>query len=387
VSVTQRDIYARVTVDGHHATVESTLRDLPSCTRPAVLTALADHLGYTVVPLAKASPVLDVDPRYPWLRTLIERARADWERHGQRLVEEVGRLLRGGQLLPMTPANESTLRALLESHEVGIVAEFAGRHHNQAAVRRLIDGGVLAPDYADRAAIPVSYRMGRSLNAMAAHAVRPSPALAKVLRTAMQVPLTERDRHAIDYAQRRAAIYMRRPARAGMTEAERVLTEAERWNIGGTVARGIERGKTEREIGKALEVTLSGSNLANDADRVRRTELHFAHSHGAYIGLKEAAEAAGVSDPEVYKLVRAGACDECRRIWGNPSSPTRYRLSFIEQREANGGNFRLHQDDWGPTIGPVHPNCTEGVLLYWEDALYDAVRAAVGDLDRWGFGP
>lgn len=382
----RRDIYARVTVDGHAVEVDSTLEDLPTCVRPAVLSALAEHLGYTVAPLSKAKVELDVDPRYPWLRTLIEQARADWERYGARLVEEVDRLLRSGRLLPMTPESEDVLRALLESHEVGIVAEFTGRHHNQAAVERLIADGVLSPDYADRAPIPLSYRMGRSLNALAAHTVQPTPKLEQVIRTAMQVPLSERDHQAMDYARRRAAIYMRRPARAGMTEAERVLTEAERWAIGETIATGIEQGRSPGDIGRALEASLTASNLANDADRVRRTELHFAHSHGAYVGLKEAAAAAGEDDPLVYKLVRSGACDECRRIWGDPSDPVRYRLSFIEQREAAGGNFRLPADDWGPVIGPVHPNCTEGALLYWQDELFDAVQAALGDLDRWGFG-
>lgn len=378
------DAYATFKVEGRQVHVRSSLRNLEQCLHPQILGALADHLGFSVQPLEKAVALIDVDPRYPWLRTMIERARSDWNRHGTILVEEISRLLRSGRLLPLTSDNEGVLRQLLENHEVGIALDFVGRHHNTVVVDRLVQSGAVSADYADRATVPISYRLGRGLNALAAHRVPgAAPSLEEVLRQAVTTPLTDQDRAAMDFARRRAGIYMRRPAQARQTEAERVLTTAEQWAIGETVAQGVEGRRSWRSISQDLAGAMGGSTLTNDADRVARTEVHQAQSLGAYVGLKEATTSIGVEDPLVYKLVRPNACDDCRRIWGDPKDPIRYLLSFIEGREAAGGNFRIPHDQWGPVIGPVHPNCTEGALLYWREDLFEATQAALQDLDDW----
>ncbi len=126
---------------------------------------------------------------------------------------------------------------------------------------------------------------------------------------------------------------------------------------------------------------MQGTTLTNEIDRIVRTELAFSHSWGAYRALKsQAAENLGQGDPYVYKFASPHACDECRRIWGEPHDPIRYRLSTIEAREAAGANFRLPRAQWGPVIGPVHPHCTEGPLQLWNEVLVSAINDAADEI-------
>ena len=164
---------------------------------------------------------------------------------------------------------------------------------------------------------------------------------------------------------------------------DRQLSEAERWAVGTAVAEAIRTGQTQQRLARELRDVTRGTVLVNDMDRVARTELHFAHAHGAYVGLKEQARLVGDEDPLVYKLVGGDACEHCRRIWGPSGSPHTYRLSYIEQREASGGNFRLPSSEWGPVIGPVHPNCREAALLYFHPDIHDAIQEAAAELAEW----
>lgn len=377
-----------VVVRGHDVVhVTSTLDQLDPCVHAALVAAVADHLGLEVRPLRKAvEKPEDVDPRYPWIRTLIKAARSAWDKWGDWLVDEIAALLGRGKLVPMTKKNEAVIHELFREHEVGFLIEFAGyvSPEDQTHVESLVEKGLVSPDYAETALVPIAYQKGRELDALAAHQIPTDqePPLEEIIRTALASPaLTPSEQAASDYARKHAGIYMRRPAAGRTTEAERVLTEAERWAIGETVARAVESKMSAKELARELKTAVQFTNLTNDMDRVARTELHFAHSYGAYVTLKAMAKGSGEDDPYVYKIVRPGACVECRRIWGPPQKPMVYRLSYIEQREAAGGNFRLPAKSWGPVIGPVHPNCTEGALLLYRDDIFDATQAALADLD------
>jgi hypothetical protein len=378
---------ASFAVDGDRIDIHTDLAAIDSCNHAAILVGLAEHLGYEGAPLMKAvrRKPAQVDPRYPALRTLIKQARTNWRVWGSRLVKEVQKRLRSGDLLPMTAKSEKVLRDLFAEHEVGIALSFGGQHSNKKLIKRLVDEGAISSDYADRALTTLAYKTGRGLEALSVHRVKKdqTPTLAEVLKEAARTKLTAQDRHAIDYAQRRAAIYMRRPATEAHTEITRQLTEAERWAVSKAVVGAIEGQKSQTELARDLEEATKDTTLLNDMDRVARTELHFAHAHGAYVGLKEQAERAGDDDPMVYKIVGGDACEHCKRIWGPASNPSRYRLSFIEQREAQGGNFRRPARDWGPVIGPVHPHCREAALLYWNADLHEAILESAAEMKEW----
>jgi hypothetical protein len=155
--------------------------------------------------------------------------------------------------------------------------------------------------------------------------------------------------------------------------------------IRSAVQRSIE-GKGSGSLERDLRAAVQGHpTLVNDMRRVARTELNNAQSHGAYVGLKDALAKQGEKDPDVFKFVSVHSCIDCRRIWGEPTQPRHYKLSHIEAREAAGGNFGLPRSEWGPCIGGIHPNCTEGPLMYYAPALTDAInRSAERFMKRYG---
>jgi hypothetical protein len=128
-----------------------------------------------------------------------------------------------------------------------------------------------------------------------------------------------------------------------------------------------------------LRDAVAGTPLTNDMERVARTELRDAHAEGAYQTLKAETERLGLNDPEVYKITSPTACADCVRIWGRGGSK-RYRLSQVEAWEAQGGNMGKPHQQWGPTIGTVHPNCGCGPLLYFNASTHQAMLTAVDEI-------
>lgn len=382
-------VHARRRPDGA-LHVRHNLGTLDGCDLPAVFAALGADLGLDAEPLRKAVSERGgegPDPRYPELITLVRAARRDWEGFGAQLVERVQALLRAGKLLPMTAESEAALLELFRDHEVRVLARFAGYPGpDLPRYRRLLAAG-LVDHTVDASLIDVAFRLGRGLNALEHHRVKPAeaPPLADVLRAALAVPLTERDRAALEYTRRHGAIYMRRPIDQCTNAVHRALTDAELGAFRAATSEAIRTGGTGYQLQQALreaagdaaghpavararaqameklepelQEAMAARTLQNDMERVQRTELALAFSTGAYEALRQQTAAAGIADPEVYKFVSPRACSDCRRIWGPPRNPHRYRLSYVEAREAAGGNYGKPRQEWGPTVGPVHPNC------------------------------
>lgn len=366
--------------------VQTNLRKLDACYYPPIFAALAAHLGLNPRAMRKAVEEghgggEPLDPRYPHLAGLIRRARADWRAWGDDLVLEVSGLLERGELLPMSPEAERALFDLLRDNQVKISSRMCGGALEYDRLSRLIAAGVVDPEWPGFTQI--AWRLGRSLDPL--EVPRPAPAhrepeLSTMLRQAVAVELTEQDQHALDYIRRRGLIYATRPANRLTGEIARSLNDSERARqaavLERAVAGGWSRSKAISEMREAVQGTPS---ILSDMDRLVRTELAYAHNHGALVSLRAAAAAAGEDDPEVYKFVAAGSCRQCKRIWGPPGNPNRYRLSFILEREAAGGNVGLPKSQWGPVVGPVHPNCTEGPLQYYKRELVESINTAADE--------
>jgi hypothetical protein len=381
----------RAAHDGDALRLETNLGQIDPCLHGAAFGALARHLGYDgqVMELAvQGGPDHEPpDPRYPWLQALIARARRDWVLWGERLTEAVSRMLKAGKLLPMTAKSEQALLDLFRDHQVEIVVKFAGSTPDRTRLMDLVKRGLVSPGVENESYIDAAYKIGRGLEALEPHVVPDGPpdeVLKEKLKEALRYKLTPRDEKAIEFMKRQGALLMRRPAETYSAELERVvqhhgearlLTEGELGAIRSTVSAAIRR-EGSGDLARDLRDAVKGTNLQNDMDRVARTELANAHCFGGYVTLKEKLAAQGINDPEVYKFVSPYACKDCRRIWGDPANPIRYRLSFIEAREARGGNFGLPHAEWGPVIGTVHPNCTEGPLQYWQQALVESINRA-----------
>lgn len=352
---------------------------LDSCHHAPVFAALAGHLGYDVTMMRKAIvPVHEgEDPRYKPVWQLLKAAKKDWERWGSDLVKAVSDLNREGALLPMTRHNEVLLRELMRDHEDAFLIRWAGP--GVVANRRfddLVRKGLVAADAASKDWIGLAYKTAKRLNMLRVHRISDGQVgdIEAVIGNAIKQGLDSRDKVMIGYVRRKAATYMRRPVAQATEAISRVLTQAEEGLVRETIAEGIKSKWSNAKLQRELKESVKGTSLTNNMTRVARTEMVNAHNQAGYIKLKAQAKRGGIEDPWVYKMVAPGACTHCKRIWGPPGGVNKFRLSFVEEREAAGGNFGIPAKEWGPVIGPIHPNCTEGPLAYWNAELVDAIE-------------
>lgn len=372
------------TVDGDSITLETDWTGMEAAHRAAALAGLQEHLGcrHGHEPMELATkPMGEVpDPRYGELLALIEHARADWDAWGPRLTRRVLDLLDAGKLLPMTEASEKVIRALFDDHRLAMVIDMAGPGRaGRDRVMKLVEAGLVSPEIASQGGyVEVAYRLGKGLETLKQHE-RPITTrefeLGEVIEEALKPQLTVADRHAIRWAQERAGELIRRPADKAASAVTRRLSDEELGSLRTTVSKHLadgDRGNLKHDLQEAIK----GTDLTNDLDRIVRTEIAFAHNYGAYQKLKEETKALGEADPQVYRVASVNACKHCLRIWGPPSAPVVYRLSEIEQWEADGGNVGVPAAEWGPVIGPVHPNCACSPLAYYRADLEDAIRRA-----------
>lgn len=357
--------------------VQTNLTTLDSRSARVVLEALSRHMG--LPPLLKAGKGGGhelPDPRYPDLVALIASARADWGRWGERLLAALEVLRKEGRL-PLSPIHESALQSLLAAHEADWLTRFVGRATSPG----------IGPGH-----VEVAFRLGRRVDALHTRPMPTgrSPSMDAVLRDAGSQPLAAPDRAALEYVQRRGEVYMRRPVVHATGEAVRVLNEASRAlseeemaALRVPTARAVQGGWSARRLEDELKAAVVGNpSLLNDMERVARTELHFAHAHGAYRSLKEATQAAGMASPRVYRMASPGACTDCRRIWGSLGKPKVYTLAEVEASEATGGNYGRPRAEWGPTIGPTHPRCTCAPLALYEERMVESIHRAADEIVR-----
>lgn len=368
----------QLTVDVHGDHVHLDVARLPSDLRPVVAAALVQHLGLDLVTLAKAGGGEGPDPRFPELERLVEEMRTRWSRWTSWLVDRLT------DALTKKRATPAVVAGLLEVHDAGVTAATTGATIRPTSEPLVVDPALIPPSPELNAPIAVAFRLGREVD----------PDLPPRIPGAPREPertLSLVDQASIAYARSRAAIYMRRPITSVQQTAQRILlddgipldpralTAEQLGTVGATVASSIEHGESVKKTSERLRDALSDATITNDLDRVARTEIAFAHHWGAYAALRS--QIPRGDDPTVYKITNNGACSECIRIWGFPANPVLYRLSVVEAFSASGGNYRKPRKDWGPTIGPTHPNCfPAGVPVTTAGGDLPIERVRVGDL-------
>lgn len=409
----EHEYVVRVTTSREGARVRTDLGRAPVAVRSRVLAALAVHLDVprALEPLAKGEELpaskANVDARYPVLETLIQRARRDWASFGEQLIEKVVETLRGHSEL--TAELRAELQELFRAHEAAVLMRFAGVG-DKAARQRAVDAGFINPGATVWSNVDVAYRAGVGMPLLMQAVQDADPEVARaqvadVVEAFSRQPMTATETVALDFARKRAARLMRRPiqdihdAFLGILEpigapvahdgtggeakprppgeggaepsagerggavasdsgrpASRELTADEYAKIRPVIERAILERRSAAQLARDLREAAAGTQLTNDMERVARTELRAAHAEGSYQKLKTQTEAVGIADPLVYKMTSPTGCKQCIRIWGRGGS-TRYRLSQVEAWEEQGGNYGRPAASWGPTIGPVHPNC------------------------------
>jgi len=361
--------------------LSTNLAGYPEDVRGALYRALGRHLGCCEHEMEKAVHGEPPDPRYPELEKLIRAAQRDWTRWGSDLVDEVSKLV-GGKKLPLSASLELRLQELLQDHQIRLAAIFSGRWPGKLALPPNV---LLFRKELGTSPTEAAFHLGRVRQVFEVHfpPTKERP-LSEAVKEALAKPMTKQEKAALRYVQDRSFQYMRRPAWGAAEALGAELVQQEYADLRDGLAGAVERREGPVAIKHRLQEALQGHpTLQNDLDRVVRTETHFAHAFGAYVALKEGAAKSGEEDPEVYKLVSPRACPDCRRLWGDPNSPKRYRLSEIETWEAQGGNFKKPHKEWKAVIGPTHPNCTEGPLQYFDEELDASIkRAAKAFLDK-----
>ena len=397
------------------ARVVDVLDGVDPCGLPDVFAAVGDglHLDGAVLALAVRPRPSAFDPRFPELKTLLKLARRAWEQYGAALIEEVRRLVDRGRLFPFHAEELAELDRLFAAHAVSLRLRLFGAPPTPTELESARAAGAVEGDpgaAAERSVVTLAYRAGKRWETIAAAAAEQGelvpppmpgdeqpaePRLDRVIRELVEVPLTARDRRALDYLRQRGAIYMRRPIATAtgallgeVSDASgdmRRLFPSEEKKIRDAVEAQVKAGEGWRTLGPRLHDALEGSpTLINDVDRIARTELSFAHAHGAHVALRERLDASGL-DPEqqqVFKLTQPTACSDCLRIWGPHTAPKLYALSEVEASSFAGGNFGKPRAQWGPTIGPTHPNCTEGPLQLYRPEIAAAVSSTLARLRR-----
>lgn len=415
-------IYVQQDGDHLHVDVSELEREL----RPFVAMALAEDCGLEL-PLAKAVSEHGEgpDPRYPYLHKLVNKAVRLWKTWWEWLVSRLLELLRGGKR--HDPDVGGQIARALAVHEAGVIAAVTGHTVDPTITQILVHEGMLDPQYPTHAPVPHAFELGTQLDPVTPHPVpttpvspppepsstartgevrtegdrlvSPPPALSpagQVRDSRAEEPpppppgrvLSPYEEAALSYVRSRAAVYMRRPVsslhtavsqvalESGAQLDRRTLTPAERAKMAAVIEQAILEGASVQTTARRLADAAQGTPLTNDMVRVAITELQFAHSFAAYAQLK-----AGIpegQDPMVYKIVSPAACSSCRRIWGHPANPIRYKLSTVER----GDNFGKPEKDWGPTIGPTHPRCTCPPIQLWNDLVHDAVQDVAEELRK-----
>lgn len=323
------------------------------------------------------------------LNAVIEAAAADWRAWVDRLIQDVAKLVTNGGrdvLRRLDDGVRQKLEALFQQHAAEIQTRLTGMAIDPTALAAAIRqqpqlGRMAGPGGQSRGAI--AYRLGRHYGKRETPVVRDVEVSPGKLADAQKLADKEsvsRLADEIEYIQRRGAVNMRRPVMGVIQEIDRVLTDAEYATIRQSLARGREEAMNYKRLSRELKDAVQGKpTLINDMDRVARTETMFAAHDGALSSLREQAARVGLGeDPEVYKFASPGACTSCRRIWGPIGNPRRYRLSEVMA----GDNYGKSEKDWGPTIGPTHPNCTcPPIMLYMPDVM-DATQRALQSLEK-----
>lgn len=425
-----REFFVRVVVKGGQASVSTDLAQASEPTRANLLAALALHLQVPTAldVLAKGTDgegKANVDARYPVLEHLIRNARRDWATYGDQLVDKVLEIMRGQTEL--TPKLRDQLQELFRAHEAAVLLRFAGVG-DQAARRAAVNGGFIPRGATIWSDTDVAFRAGVGMDLLMQAVQNEDPEVAEaqvrdVVEAFGKQPMTDSEVVALDYARSRAARFMRRPIQdqhyaildilipqgtptvgdrggpakpvapgeAGArpeaaerpaaaedrgtwrgTPGDRSLTDREYAAVRPAIERAVLERRTAAQLARDLREAVAGTELTNDMERVARTELRSAHAEGAYQRLKTQTETAGIKDPQVYKLTSPTGCKQCIRIWGRGGSK-RYLLSQVEAWEAEGGNYGRPAASWGPTIGPVHPNCFPAGTLITVQGTPDGV--------------
>lgn len=100
----------------------------------------------------------------------------------------------------------------------------------------------------------------------------------------------------------------------------------------------------------ASELYHNSDSISRDLIRVAQYQLHTANEYGS---MSEIERVYG-KDAKVYKVVYAGSCQWCNKLFIKNGEPIQFTL---DELRANGTNIGRKNTEWKATIDSIHPYC------------------------------
>lgn len=176
------------------------------------------------------------------------------------------------------------------------------------------------------------------------------------IKDGQYIPLTERERSAIQYIKNQTFSDIRTLNGRIFQETNAILLNNSLKDqvefIKKELEEGVKMQKSYREIANQLHKKTG--DWSRDFDRIVEYQMNSAYQHGraAFINKNNPG-----SDPEVYKRVFTSACKHCIKLYltgGFGSEPIIFKLSEIR---ANGTNIGRKVAEWKAVIDSTHPYC------------------------------
>lgn len=169
----------------------------------------------------------------------------------------------------------------------------------------------------------------------------------------MEIPTTEVERRAMEFAEAHAGEYIKgiedMAVRTASTAAARAGMTAIR-----AVQDGVKEAIANRQSISELKTELFDmlDDRYRDWQRVAHTEINTAIQQGIFKEIRDKSDDG--EDQLVYKRPSPDACKHCKRLYltSDGITPKIFRL-----RELAESNVGMKAADWQPTIGSVHPWC------------------------------
>lgn len=166
-------------------------------------------------------------------------------------------------------------------------------------------------------------------------------------------PTTEVENRAIEWAQDHAGQYIKGLSDDMVKEVRaasaRTATSAIRM-VQDEVAEAVRNRKTVSELRTSLFDAID--DRARDWQRVAFTEMNESIQRGIYQEIRR--NYPDGADQKVYKRPNPDACKHCKRVYLEEDgiTPKIFRLSELED-----SNYGKKANEWGATVGSVHPWC------------------------------
>lgn len=366
---------------------------LEHLSQDALVEALAGIAAARGIDLAEAAKAGPGDGRHDeddfpelYLRELWKRLEQEHSRWIQRVLDDLEQMLLQHHIdfpLDVERGQHDLVAYRLALHAAGLL--------HQVGVRDPRVRPALAQDILGRAPwiidlIDAGYRLG-----LIHQAVRPQTPWAQAWEVAQRVPYTDVDRAMVAHIRARGGEYLRKVAYSSSEAANLKLLERDvdivrRRMLVGTRVRihphrlaGFMADLTGHKEDRGDGVLIwAGGDWSRDWRRVARTELAFAHNHGALVAMMQRHPANATrregeplatprilvfKQPQKVRYLRGrlwAPCQHCYRIWyADDETP---RLYPLDDMIAGGENVGKKASEWGPTVGPTHPNDLCGPL-------------------------